>query len=231
MQPRSVLAIFSLAALVACDSQRLTGTPIIIGTIDYPTVRLVNAAGGTSGFDLAIGGSVGTSDADILFGEASECRAVTSGSLIAVRAAGGATDLPGFTSPTLVSGARATVLVTGAGDSLRFTTLFDDRNTPAAGRGRIRVFNGTDSSEVDVLLGSAATGTTVAVELGRDEASSFIDLPAGSALLSFVDSDTGAILLDSQPITIVSGQSSTLVLGGPAAGTATLRTFNFAACP
>jgi hypothetical protein len=230
MSPRLVVVTLAILALAACDGQRLTGTPLIAGTSNA-AVRLVNASASVSAFDLAIGGSVGTGDGGIGFGSATECRPVTPGSLVGIRVAGSANDLPGFDAPAFENDERATVLVTGPADSLRFTTLFDDGNVPAAGRARLRVFNASATGDVDVRIGIGAAATTLISRLGRNAVSGFIDLPAGANEITFVDSSTGSTLVGPQAFTLVSGQSRTIVLGDPASGGTPLRTFEFGACP
>lgn len=230
MSRRFVSASLAIVALAACDGQRLT-RPIVIGGTTNASVRLVNASASVSGFDLAIGGTVGTGDGGVAFGSATECRGVTPGALVGVRVAGGGTDLPGFQSPTFTNDERVTVLVTGPADSLRFTTLFDDRNLPAAGRARLRVFNGSNAGDVDVRYGLGEATSVIISRLGRDDVSGFVDLPAGASELRFVDSETGETVLGPLAITLGSGQSRTVVLGDPASGGTDLRSFEFGACP
>ena len=230
MSRRSSLAFIAIAALAACDGQRLTN-PILVGSTSNASVRLVNASAAVGGFDLAIGGSVGTGDAAIPFGGATECRGVSPGSLVGIRIAGTGTDLPGFQPPPFTNEERATVLVTGSADSLRFTTLFDDRNVPAAGRARLRVFNGSAAGDVDVRFGLGDVASLIIARLGRNEVSGFVDLPSGASELRFVDSETGETLLGPLAITLGSAQSRTVVLGDPASVGGDLRTFEFGACP
>ena len=227
---RFASATTALLALAACDGQRLTN-PIVIGSTSSASVRLVNASASVSAFDLAIGGSVGTGDGAIPFGGATECRGVTPGSQVGIRVAGGGNDLPGFQPPSFTNNERATVLVTGSADSLRFITLLEDRNVPAAGRARLRVFNGSTAGDVDVRYGLGEAATTIVARLRRNEISGFVDLPAGASELRFVSSETGATVLGPQAITLGSGQSRTVVLGDPASAGASLRSFDFGACP
>jgi hypothetical protein len=231
MQQRVLLALGAACVLGACDGQRLPSAPIVIGGSTGASVRLVNASVNVSALDLAIGGTVATSDDSVAFGSATGCRAVSPGSLVAVRLAGSASDLPGFTSG-LTSGQRATVVAAGPTDSLRFVTLYDDTNLPAAGRARLRVLNASRNDDVDVRLVApgSSSATTIVAGLDVDDVSSFVDLPAGTALLDVLTSG-GAVLLDDATVTLGTGESRTVVLGEPVSGSATLQFFHFAACP
>ena len=231
MQQRVLLALGAACVLGACDGQRLPTAPIVIGGSAGASVRLVNASVNVSALDLAIGGTVATSDDSIAFGSATGCRAVSPSSPIAVRLAGSASDLPGFAA-SLTSGQRATVVAAGPTDSLRFVTVYDDANLPAAGRARLRVLNASRNDDVDVRLVApgSSSATTIVSGLDVDDVSSFVDLPAGTALIDVLSSG-GAVLLDDAAVTLGTGESRTVVLGEPVTGSATLQFFHFAACP
>jgi hypothetical protein len=231
MQQRVLLALGAACVLGACDGQRLPTAPIIVGGSAGATVRLVNASVNVSALDLAIGGTVATGDDSVAFGSATGCRAVSPSSPVAVRLAGSASDLPGFTSG-LTSGQRATVVAAGPTDSLRFVTLYDDANLPAAGRARLRVLNASRNDDVEVRLVApgSTSATTIAAGLDVDDVSSFVDLPAGSAFLDILSSG-GSVILDDAAVTLGAGESRTVVLGEPVTGSTTLQFFHFAACP
>lgn len=231
MQQRVFLALGAACVLGACDGQRLPTAPIVIGGSAGASVRLVNASVNVSALDLAIGGVVATGDDSVAFGSTTGCRAVSPASPVAVRLAGSASDLPGFTA-SLTSGQRATVIAAGPTDSLRFVTVYDDTNVPAAGRARLRVLNASrdDDLEVRLVPPGASAATTIVTGLDVDDVSSFVDLPAGTALLDVVTTG-GSVLLDDAAVTLGAGESRTVVLGEPLAGSTTLRFFHFAACP
>lgn len=231
MQQRLLLALGAACVLGACDGQRLPSAPIVVGGSAGASVRLVNASVNVDALDLAIGGTVATGDDSVAFGSATGCRAVSASSPVAIRLAGSASDLPGFTS-SLTSGQRATVVAAGPTDSLRFVTLYDDANLPAAGRARLRVLNASRNDGVDVrlLAPGSSSATTIVSSLDVDEVSSFVDLPAGTALLDVVSS-AGSLLLDDAAVTLGTGESRTVVLGEPLGGSTTLQFFDFAACP
>jgi len=224
------LSALAPLALVACDTVELTnaGTG---GSNDIATVRFVNATG--TNLDIAENGVVASGNGSIAFGRSTSCFTVDASSPgLSVRTAGTSTALPGL-SANLVNGGNYTILAyPGSNGSTQFTVL-SNANAPASGQAGLRVFNASGSGPFDVY--TAASGgsfvTPSATSIASGSASTFFDVAPGTGAmvrLSNAGTTTDALTIDD--LTWTAGQSQTLVIAPPAAGSTDLRTFLVSGC-
>lgn len=231
----ATLVLITAAALAACSDDD-DDNPIGTGNKNT-TVRFFNATAGDFDFDVATDGTVGTGNSAIAFGSASACTKVNNTSPgVTIRAAGGTTNLPGFT-PAFAANGTYTVLVTGTGTAPVFTILNDQFTAPTTGNAAVRIVNATSSVTTgtgswDVYVNPGATlGTPNATALARNAASAYLTVPAGQAntirITETGDTDT---VLDIPVSSLTSGTVQTIVVTDAAVGGTTLRTFTLPAC-
>ena len=229
----AILALASLTFIAACDDD---DDPIGTGN-DNTTVRFFNATSGTLNLDIAENGTVGSGNSNIAFGNASSCTRVSdSNPQIAVRPANSTTSLPGFV-PALAAGGTFTVLVSGTQSSPVFTTLNDQFATPGTGNAAVRIINATSSATSgagswDLYVNPGATlGTPNAAALGRNNASTYLTVPAGQQNTIRLTNTGQTTALQTLTIpSIAAGTVSTIVVADAATGSNTLRTFTLAPC-
>jgi uncharacterized protein DUF4397 len=233
MSSRWLTCLFAATALfsVACDDS--SG----LSDSQAANVRVVHASATpttvTSPIDVAVNGQVATGNAGIEFGGTSECVRVDADTPdLAIRAAGTATVLA--TPGPFTAGGRNTVVLSGPAATLRVTVIDDPLTPPlAAGRARIRVFNGrTLGPAMDVTVtpvnqpGSAQSASNIA----QASATGWLEIPAGAAAVRLRNAGTTTDV-DFLNVLATSGQELTLVAVDPATGSGDLRWVFTTPCP
>lgn len=241
MHARSLAATALLTALVsvgACSSDNTLGLGVAGGTggdsLSNARVRIANAT--ATSFDVASNGVVVAGNAAIGFGLASNCtptNALTPG--LAVRIAGTSTTVPGLAT-SYQSGVSYTVVAyPNAVGTTQFATVAD-LFTPLSGQSGLRVFNaGATGTSYDVYVTdpgaplAAAASTFNNVTAGAF--TTFANVTAGTQQqMRVTDAGTKTLLLDIGSTVLIAGQSATLVIAPPAAGSTTLRSFFVTSC-
>lgn len=237
------LAVAAFAAafvtIAACSSDNVLGIGVAgVGangdTLSNARIRFVNAT--ATSLDVVSGGVVGAGNGGIEFGSSSSCISINATTPnLTVRAAGTTTALSGF--PTAFqSGVRYTVIAyTNASGGTQFASIADTF-TPVAGQGGLRVFNaGATGSSYDVYVTAPSasltttTATFSAVTAGAN--STFINVIAStSQQVRITAAGSKTVLLDVGNVAFVVGQSVTLVIASPLAGSTTPRAFLVAGC-
>ena len=225
------------ATLAACSSDNVLGLGLAGGTntdsLSNARIRFANAT--STSLDVAIGGTVTTGNGPLGFGAASTCISTNAATPnVTVRIAGTTNVVPGFTT-AYQSGVSYTVIAyTGANGTTQFATIADTY-TPASGQTAFRAFNaGSASSSYDVYVtdpGASLTATPPtfsSVTVGNN--SGFIDVSTTSSQqVRVTTSGSKTVLLDLGNVAFVAGQSVTLVLAPPLAGSLP-RSFLVATC-
>ena len=225
-----VAALTPLFALAACDTVELVepgGTPTTGGTA---TVRFVNATG--TGLDIAQSGVVGTGMSNITYGGSTSCFTVNANSpALSVRNTGTTTALSGLTTNFASNGSYTVLAYPDASGTTRFAVL-PNVYTPATGQAGLRVFNattGTYDIYTAALGGSFVTPSATAVAAGST--SNFFNVTPGTgAQLRISNAGTTTSALTLNNLTWTAGQTQTLVIAPPVAGSTTLRTFLVSGC-
>lgn len=211
------LVLLAGVALTACDD----GVGVAgVGGQTGASVRFVNATGGA--IDLTSNGQVIPGDGHILAGATSSCVDVTANAGLGIRETGAPSDLPGF-APTFAVGGRYTVIVfPGLSGATQVATL-SGTFTPAVGRSGLRIFDALSSADVyDVYVTApgAPLGLAGAAGLSSGTGTAFFDVAAGTSQIRLTFAATQAVAVDAGNVTLVAGDSPTLVLVSPA-GTST----------
>lgn len=236
----ALTVLFAASALLgACSSDNTLGLGIAGGgasgdTLNNAHIRFVNAT--ATSFDIASGGVVGAGSGGIGYGTASSCiSANPTTPNLSVRLAGTNTVVPGFAT-VYQSGVNYTVVAySGAGGATQFATI-TDIFTPVAGQSGLRVFNaGAPGTSYDVYVTApgaslaTATPTFSAVLAGTN--SSFINVSTSTAQqVRITPAGSTTVLLDLGNVALVVGQSVTMVIAPPLAGSTAPRTFLVATC-
>jgi len=231
--------IASSALLGACSSDNTLGLGIAGGgtsgdTLNNAHIRFVNAT--ETNFDVAAGGVVGVGGGNIGYGSSSNCLSTNPATPnLSVRVAGTSTVVPGFAT-VYQSGVNYTVIAySGAGGATQFATI-TDTFTPVAGQSGLRVFNaGVPGTSYDVYVTApgaslaTATPTFAAVLAGTN--TSFINVSTSTAQqVRVTASGSKTVLLDVGNVSLVVGQSVTMLIAPPVTGSATPRSFIVATC-
>jgi hypothetical protein len=231
--------IAASAVLGACSSDNTLGLGVAGGgtsgdTLNNAHIRFVNAT--ATSFDVASAGVVGAGSAGIVYGTASSCISVNPTTPnLSVRLAGTNTVVPGFAT-VFQSGVNYTVVAySGTGGATQFATI-TDIFTPIAGQSGLRVFNaGAPGTSYDVYVTApgaslgTATPTFSAVLAGTN--SSFINVSTSAPQqVRITPAGSTTVLLDVGNVALVVGQSVTMVIAPPLAGTTAPRTFLVATC-
>lgn len=231
--------IAAAAALGACSSDNTLGLGVAGSgasgdTLNNAHIRFVNAT--ETSLDVASGGVVGAGGSGIGYGTASSCISVSpTAHDVSVRLAGTNTVVPGLAT-VYQGGVDYTVIAYGgAGGATQFATI-TDIFTPVAGQSGLRVFNaGAPGTSYDVYVTApgasldTATPTFSAVLAGTN--SSFINVSTSTAQqVRVTPAGSTTVLLDVGNVALVVGQSVTMVIAPPLAGTLAPRTFLVATC-
>ncbi|MBK9114416.1 MAG: DUF4397 domain-containing protein [Betaproteobacteria bacterium] len=115
---------------------------------------------------------------------------------------------------TLAPGTDATVFVTGLPGAQQAFVLQDSNLPPFGGNVRLRFVNTAwDANPVNVAM----NGTTIASNVAYPTASAYVETATATVTFTFTDAVTGTVLLSLPDVVLVSGQTSTVYLLGPAA--------------
>lgn len=238
-----VLALTSLIAASvvagACSSDNTLGLGVAGGstsadTLNNAHIRFVNAT--ATRLDVASGGVVSAGNGGIGFGSASSCiSANPTTAALSVRLAGTNTVVPGFATVYRAGVNYTVVAYAGAGGATQFATI-TDLFTPVAGQSGLRVFNaGAPGTSYDVYVTApgasltTATPTFSAVLAGTN--SSFINVSTSTAQqVRVAPAGSTTVLLDVGNVALVVGQSVTMVIAPPLAGSLAPRSFFVATC-
>ncbi len=191
----------------------------VAGSSDAATARFVNAT--ATPLDLAVGGSVPTTNANIAPGGGVACFSIDDPTVpgLSVRQAGTTTDLTGFT-PLFTSGGRYTVVAfPGAGGTVQFVNVLVAADV-VSGRSALRIFNGSSglgTVDVHVTPPSAALGTPSVTGVGFGNASATFDVPAGAVQVRLTSAGTTNVVFDAGTQTFEAGKSYTLVISSATA--------------
>jgi len=230
--------IVASAALAACSSDNVLGLGLAGGgsadTLNTARVRIANAT--ATSFDVASKGIVFAGNAGISFGLSSNCTPTNAlAPDLSVRVAGTLTPVPGLAATYQIGLNYTVIAFPGPLGGTLFATIADDF-TPVAGQSALRVFNaGAVGTSYDVYVTdpgeplatatpsfSAVTGGTFTT-FGNANA----DTPRQ---VRVTNTGSKAVLLDLGNTALITGQSVTLVIAPPLAGTAALRFFYAAGC-
>jgi hypothetical protein len=187
-------------------------------------VRLVNDTDTPIVFTDA--GILDTTNARLVFGQASACVSVDLSNTRGLAVTNAATGESIAFTPTLTPGGN--VIIVAFGDragNIRFATL-NNRFLPATNDAGLSFFNGVSSTGALIMLRDGISLTPL-VDFGTS--SSFASVPTDSASITFADQFS--IVLDAGRIAFPLDQNSTVVVGPPAPpATAPLRFFTVQGC-
>ena len=228
----------AFVALGACSSDNTLGLGVAAGTsgdtLNSARVRIANAT--ATSFDVASNGVVYAGNAGIGFGLSSNCTLTnpqTPG--LAVRVAGTQTPVPGLAT-SYQSGVSFTVIAySSAVGTTQFSTIAD-LFTPLAGQSALRVFNaGATGTSYDVYVTDPGESLAAAAPAFNNVTgatfTTFANVDAGTQRqIRITNAGTKTQLLDLGSTALIAGQSLTLVIAPPAAGTSTLRAFFVTSC-
>jgi hypothetical protein len=227
----ATVALLTTAALAACtDTDEPTGTT----TTKNTTVHLFNATSDAKSLDLiTAGGAVETGNGNIAFGTASGCTKVNSSDTLAVRVAGGSTNLPNF-SVSLAPNRSYLIVVAGPSTAPTSTTFDVTFSSPGATMSGVTVVNATltaTSGPYDVYVNPGATlGDPVATNVDRNTASPYFFVAPGktNTVRLTKTEETGTVLNITAP-SQDAGAAQALIVIDPASG-ATPRSFAVPYC-
>jgi hypothetical protein len=224
------LAVLAAAFLAACGDTIVVnpdGTPVTSGAA---TVRFVNATGLT--FDLLMNGIVPAGNGSLGFGGTTGCLSVTAAAPnLAVRVSGTTNAIQSFTPAFSAGRSYLIVAVTGANNLPAFLTL-EGTFTPQTGQAGLRVANTTASDvryDVYVTAPGGALVSPIVTALAAGFVTNFMSVPAGARQIRLTQSPSAIVALDAN-VNFTAGQTWTLVIGEPLAGTTALRSALVAAC-
>jgi hypothetical protein len=217
-------AVVGALALIAaaCYSIPSDSNSVPISTA---TVRLVNDTDVPLALNNA--GIVDSLNARLVFGQASACVLVnlSNRTVPVLTITNGAAGARIFFTPPLSAGANLLVVgFIGFDGTVQFATL-DNRVASADASARLRFFNGVASTGPLVM---ARSGAVLTPFIGLGTASGFVSVPTDSAAITF--SNRSSVVLDAGPMAFPLGQSSTVLVGPSAPGTAPLRSFPVQGC-
>jgi hypothetical protein len=224
-----VAAMTSMLALAACDSDARLG---FIGPSTFATVRFVNAT--DIPIDIATSGSVATGNGALSFGTSSNCILVgESASNVTIVRTGANSAIVGFTPNFQAGGSFTVIIYPGVGGVPQFAILPNAFN-PDLNRGGFRVFNavgvGTNfdvyvTTSGEVLRTASVNNVTFGVGSG------FVNVDATTVQqVRITNAGSVAVVLNAGNQSFSPGVNSNFVIAGPGPGSATLRTFQSAAC-
>lgn len=238
MFPRPVYAalLVASAVLAACSSDNTLGLGVGGAGTDTSTkarVRIANAT--ATDLDVLTGGTVGTGNGALAFGEASSCILTNPASPdLQIAAAGTTTSVAPF-DVALQAGRRYTVVAYR--DALGATRLLAVANlfSPANGQAGLAVANadGTLGGTYDVYVTAPgalpATAPTIA-SVAPGATSAFVNVDASATRqVRVTAAGSAVVLLDVGTVAFVPGQLTTLVLGSTV-GDVAPRAFLVAGC-
>ena len=207
---RIVLVTLAFVALTGCDQ----GSRIIgLGGSGGATVRFVNAT--TVALDLTANGQVVGGNGRIPAGTSTSCLPVDpTNTTVGIRQFNGTTDIPGFT-PTFTVGRTYTVVVFSGGTGATQTVTMLDAFIPHSGLSGLRIFDAASATgplDVYVTAPGAPLSVPSSASIGFAGSTGFFEVNPGANQVRFTVATTPIPAFDAGTITLVPGQSSTLVL-------------------
>jgi hypothetical protein len=214
-------------ALAACDD---TDKDTATGPFNNATVRLLNAT--NTSLTVSNAGVVATGNNNINFGAGSSCMAVNTsgqtGTGLTFTQAG--TTTPISFTPSFASGGNYTVVAyTNAAGGAQFAIIDNTGFTPAVGQAGLRVVNAS-SGTASLFPTSGATPLGASTGIASGTAGTFVSLAANNPSVTVNTGAGTSNIATAGPLTLVPGQNYTLVIGSPAAGSTSLRTFMLPTC-
>jgi hypothetical protein len=185
-------------------------------------VRVVHASPDAPAVDVLVDGTAVLEG--VGFGAASSYLPLEAGDRrLQVRAAGTSTVVIDD-QPALDDGASYTVIASGLVADISALVLRDDPTAPPAGRARLRVVHGAPSAPaVDVYVtapGADLAGATPALTgVEFRDASSYLEVPAGSYQVRVTVAGTTQVAIDTGTLALAAGQVRTAIaIDAPGAG-------------
>lgn len=218
--PRALtFAALTLAAVLGCDSG--TRIPGLGGSANSALLRIVNAA--DVAVDLTSNGVAVGGGGHVLPGDHSAClRIDPATTTLGLRAAGAASDVPGFLSSLATNATYTVVVFTSDLGTARALTLSDDF-TPTSGLSGLRIADVAPAlGTLDVYVTPPGEPLVVpsTASIGFGGNTGFFDANPGTSQVRFTVATTLTLVLDAGVITLVPGQRSTMVLAQPAGAAA-----------
>lgn len=218
----ALLVLVPLIATACGDKIELTGTGP-----SNTTVRFINAT--STNIDVSTGGTVGTGNNNIGFGNSSSCMTVNASQPgIVFNQAGTSTAIAGFT-PSFTAGGNFSVIAFQNGTTTQFVTIDNAGFTPTTGQAGLRIFNAASGSgNLVVLANGTALGTGTGVSFGT--AGAFTNVAAGLQAITFNTGAGTTTVANAGTLNFTAGQNYTLIVAPAATGSTTLRTFLVSGC-
>ena len=235
----AVTALFTaVVALAGCSSDNTLGLGTAGGgssdSLNNARIRIANAT--ATSLDVASHGIVLAGNAGIGFGGSSNCTPTNAlAPDLSVRPAGTLTSLAGLET-SYQSGVSYTVIAypNAVGTTLFATTA--DTFTPVAGQSALRVFNALLlGTSFDVYVTDPGESLASAVPTFNSVAgasfTTFSNVTSGTLRqLRITSADSKTVLRDLGSTVFIAGQSVTLVIAPPLAGTTMPRSFFVTGC-
>jgi hypothetical protein len=135
------------------------------------------------------------------------------------------TVLVGFTPVFTANGSFTVVAFADASGTTQFATI-NNNVTPNSGSAALQVFNAAAGTQPLTIAanGTALNGGTVTF----GSSTNFLSVPTGAVDLTA--SSAGTLISDLGTFNLTAGQTQTLVIAPPAAGSTTLRTITASGC-
>ena len=220
MSRRLLRASALLCSLVVAACGDGSGLLAVAGSADAVTVRFVNAT--ASPLDLAVDGSVPTTNANITPGGGVACFTIDDPTVpgLSVRQAGTTTDLGGFT-PLFSSGRtlhRSSPSPAPAAPCSSSTFPTPRSSSRAAARcASSMASSGLGTVDVHATTPGATLGTPNVTGVGFGNASGTFDVPAGAVQVRLTNAGTTNVVFDAGTQSFEAGKSYTLVISSATA--------------
>jgi hypothetical protein len=200
------------------------------------TVRVVHASPGAAPIDVLLNGRASAGNSNLAFGAATGCFGVDADDpQLTFRRTAGPT-IPGPETFGFERRRRYIVVVSGAPSDLRFTSVSDIADPPelAAGRARVRLFNGTSvPGRIYVYFtpeNEPQPQRVLVDSLLSRGYTPYLNVPAGAVTIQVNQGATESVLGVSQ-VGVAEGQELTVIAVDPTAGATGLRWLQTEACP
>jgi hypothetical protein len=218
-----LVGVLSLATVACNDSTNGNFVHIVA----VATVRFVNAT--DAPITVSNGGVIDSLNIRLGFAHQSSCLLVdlsggTTVPLLTFTDAVSGAVLTGFNVPIPVGGNVTIVAFADTNGVVSFAGM-SNRFTPPAGKGALRFFNAVQATGSLMMLGD---GVSLTPFIAFGAASNFASVRVGSTAVTFTNGTS--TVLDAGLQTLGDGQTTTLVVGPPAAGTTPLRFFPVHSC-
>ncbi len=216
----SRLAIGALALMVAACSDDDNN---VVHTLEVVTVRFVNDQ--DTPLTILTGNIVGPVNATLAFGDQTGCMLIDLTNVPALAVTNATTGATLLFSPTLVAGTNVTVVAfADAVGNVQFAQL-PNAFVPISNEAGLRFFQGAATTGP---LEMARKGVAITPFIPFGSASRFVSVPSDSGSITF--SNETSVVFDAGAPAFPQGQNSTVILGGPALNTVSLRSFTVRGC-